>query len=421
MFRPIGWEEFVANTARLENLPELAPQSAFVLELLRDGVELKKLNNHLMKVAPLEDLVADIYSRLYQMNLPQLAAQVNEENKEKMRVDHILMASDGAADTPTPPTSGPTSEAPAPRGRTKGIARRDVQKRAETIVARRAAARPPPTTTAKPATEPAAQPPVPTSMPESLSAPNNPPAETEATRDPAEEPVSAPHSDIPGSLHESGDYESDVSEVEDEKLTKRSKECPMSNLADGGHGEPGSEMSGHVSFDGGDAEGGDREAEDDREEAIDTGGGEDETMEEAGDEGEGDGDVEGEAEAEAEAEGEGEGEGDKEEAVDVAGPDEDEAMGEGDEEAEADETEIQEGAEDADPAHEGDTVQEGEEHEGETVAEGVDPKDTETTGEDVEPEQPELPAGTDEKADGDPGEKEPHEMDAHTHAQESDV
>lgn len=408
MFKPIGWEEFVANTARLENLHQLAPESAFILELLRDAVELKRLNNHLMKVTPLEDLVADIYSRLYQINLAQLTEQVNEENKEKMRVDRLLMA----GDTPTPPTSAPTSEAPAPRGRTKGIARKDVQKRAETIVARRAAARPPPTAvTTKPAAEAATQPPAPTSAPEPSLAPNNPPAET--PRDVPEEPVSAPQSDIPGSLHESADDESELSELDDEKLSKLGADRrQMPNLADGAHGEPGSEMSGHVSFDGGDAEGaggdenmeeegaaegagdveGGHEGEDDgnKEGGVDEAADEDETMVEAGEE---------EAAAEGEGEDEGEGAGeegaDKEGEADIAGAEvepmeeegeEREGEGEGEDEAEGDETETQEG----------DVHEEPQEADDEEAAEVGDVKDIEG-GEDMETEQPEPAAKVDEE------------------------
>ena len=92
-----------------------------------------------MKVTMLEDLTADIYARLFEESRPRFAEQANEENRERMKVDHLLMSNDGAADEPTPATSAPQSEAPAPiRGRTKGIARRDIQKRAEAIVSRHA-------------------------------------------------------------------------------------------------------------------------------------------------------------------------------------------------------------------------------------------------------------------------------------------
>jgi hypothetical protein len=118
----------------MESLPQLAPESHGVLELVRDALELKKLNNNLMKITMFEDLIADLYARLYEMNIPHLAQQVTEENKEKMKVDHLLMVGDGSTETAASSTPAPTSETPAPRGRTKGIARRDIQKRADTIV-----------------------------------------------------------------------------------------------------------------------------------------------------------------------------------------------------------------------------------------------------------------------------------------------
>lgn len=134
VFRPIGWEEFSTKTARLEALKHLTPESLPLLELIRDSLELKKLNNNLMKVTMFEDLIADLYARVYEVNMPSLMEQANEENKEKMKVNHLLMTGDGTTDSSTPATSLPASDTPAPRGRTKGIARRDIQKRADTIV-----------------------------------------------------------------------------------------------------------------------------------------------------------------------------------------------------------------------------------------------------------------------------------------------
>lgn len=81
-----------------------------------------------------EDLIADLYARLYEINMPHLIEQATDENKEKMKVDHVLMVGEGVPETPTPSTTAPAADAPAPRGRTKGIARRDIQKRADTIV-----------------------------------------------------------------------------------------------------------------------------------------------------------------------------------------------------------------------------------------------------------------------------------------------
>ncbi|KAF7719747.1 Uncharacterized protein PECH_005692 [Penicillium ucsense] len=134
VFKPIGWEEFSMKTARLEALPQLTPDSLPLLELVRDSFELKKLNNNFLKVTIFEDLIADLYARIYELNLPSLNDQANEEKKEKMKVDHLLMAGDGSAETSEPAASTSAADTPAPRGRTKGIARRDIQKRADTIV-----------------------------------------------------------------------------------------------------------------------------------------------------------------------------------------------------------------------------------------------------------------------------------------------
>lgn len=133
VFKPIGWEEFSTKTARLESLPHLGPESQAILELLRDALEVKKLNNNLMKITMFEDLIADLYARLYEINTPHLVEQATEENKEKMKVDH-LMVGEVPPEASTPPAAVPASDTPAPRGRTKGIARRDIQKRADTIV-----------------------------------------------------------------------------------------------------------------------------------------------------------------------------------------------------------------------------------------------------------------------------------------------
>ncbi|KAL4781852.1 hypothetical protein BJX76DRAFT_312146 [Aspergillus varians] len=309
VFKPIGWEEFVANTARLEELSQLAPESSSLLELLRDAIELKKLNNNLMKVALLEDLIADIYSRLYEVNMPHVIEQVNEENKEKMKVDHILMTTDGAGDVSTPPTSAPASEAPAPRGRTKGIARRDVQKRAETIVSRKVAPRAP---TARATAPTEAE-----SAGATTSTGPKPVVEITIRQATADEGGSGQHSDVPNSLHDSADDESELSELDEEKLSKLATDPKMifPNLNDRTSMDPESEMSAQASAagdaandEGGEMDDYDREGEGEGETINEDGEEGEEAAEEAG-EGDGD-DVEMEAEAGDEAGQDGEEEGD---------------------------------------------------------------------------------------------------------------
>lgn len=327
IFKPIGWDEFVANTARLENLSELAPQSAFLLELLRDSIELKKFNNNLMKVSLLEDLIADLYSRLYEINMTHVMEQATEENKEKMKVDHLLMATtDGAADAPTP-ASGPTtsSEAPtAPRGRTKGIARRDIQKRAETIVNSKLSTRAPnpkPVSVARAETEP--------SQHQDTAPTSAAPATTKEGK-----PAEASHN---------AEDDSELSEIDDDKLSKLNTDSRRAfpNLKPSSpEAEPGSEMSIPASFDGdagGEGDGGEataageaEEGEGDTmvEESFDAGvapGDETEVVEE--EEGE-EGDEEGPEGADNEVEGEGEGEVDAENGGDEEGGREGEGGGE---------------------------------------------------------------------------------------------
>ncbi|KAH8695495.1 putative transcriptional corepressor of histone genes [Talaromyces proteolyticus] len=207
IFKPLSWDDFVANSARLDNLKDLPTTNGPTLDLLREAFELKKLNNNLMKVTMFEDLIADMYARLYEESKHRFIEQVNEENRERMKVDHLLMNTDGAADDPTPPTSAPASEAPAPpRGRTKGIARRDIQKRAEAIVNR--FARP---STTKAAAAPAEEEKVPPAPP--------PAAALSHLRDDAAEGASAAQSSAPASVHDSAD-ESELSEMDDDKLDK---------------------------------------------------------------------------------------------------------------------------------------------------------------------------------------------------------
>ncbi|KAF9893105.1 Histone transcription regulator 3 [Aspergillus nanangensis] len=329
VFKPIGWEEFVTNTGRLEGLSQLSPESPVLLELLRDAVELKKLNNNLMKVSLLEDLIADLYSRLYEVNMPQVLEQANEENKEKMKVDHLLMASDGAADTPTPPTSAPASEAPAPRGRTKGIARRDVQKRAETIVHRKLAPRAP---TAKVSAPTEAEPAhAPGQSVASASQQNK--DTTRRSTGPGEEAGSGQHSDVPDSLHDSADDESELSEIDDDKLSKLNTERKMlfPNLRDRGtSGDPESEMSGPADRDGGNEATGEIDEEGDREGEADLGEGEGDTIGEDG-ENEGEEEVDDDIDMAGEGDGDEDNENEHEVGEDEEGTGEPEGDGDGDE------------------------------------------------------------------------------------------
>jgi hypothetical protein len=359
-------------------LEDLPTTSGSTLELLREAVELKKLNNNLMKVTMFEDLIADIYARLYEINVPRFIEQANEENRERMKVDHLLMASDVPTDTPTPPTSAPPSEAPVPRGRTKGIARRDIQKRAEAIVNRHAVSRPVATKASMAPSEEDTRPAAATETPGSLPVRDH-------QRDGAVDGTSGVQSSVPASIHDSADDESELSElseIDDERLAKlKAEQRPQllfPNLAARKSPDPTSELSAQVSADGDEGDEGDEGAGEEDEEGNENEGeiegeegiAEDEEEEEEEEEAEG---QEGEAEGEDEDEGEGE-----QEDADMEGEDAGEALEEGEDEAEGEEPEAEE------EVAEDNEEQGATDDQGETEAAGHSDMDVDVNGVDIE-------------------------------------
>ena len=96
-----------------------------------EAIELKKLNGTLIDKTPFDDLVGDLYAKVYEQVVPGLIAKAGEEeNRERMRIQHMLM------DSSTPQPESSTGENTAHPGRTKTISRTEVRRRAETLVAR---------------------------------------------------------------------------------------------------------------------------------------------------------------------------------------------------------------------------------------------------------------------------------------------
>lgn len=187
-----------------------------------------------MKVTLIDDLIADTYALFFEANVPPLIEQMNvEESREKMKVDH-LMTHDGAADTPTPPhMSGATSDTAVVRHR-RGIGRRELQRKAEAIVTKpvlpRLVLKP-----IKPADDDLSQ---------QLTAPVPLPIKEELR-----EEAQGTQSSVPGSVHDSADDESELSEVDEEKMedivrpmfpnlimTKETSPEPSANVSDNGNG-----------------------------------------------------------------------------------------------------------------------------------------------------------------------------------------
>ncbi|KAM5437822.1 Histone transcription regulator 3 [Microsporum ferrugineum] len=155
VFKGVSLDDFTLYSGRLDTwCQNPAKEDIPTIELLRDAVELKKLNGTIIKSGMFDDLVADIYAQLYEKTLPQFVEQVaGEENRERMKVDHLLMPGESADGTETPPALT-SVQAPAPRLRAKGVTRKEVQKKSDAIAAK--APRPAPKP-AKPAEDEAKQ------------------------------------------------------------------------------------------------------------------------------------------------------------------------------------------------------------------------------------------------------------------------
>ena len=192
VFKPITYDQFQIDADRLDTWAHLPSTQSALLDLLREAMELKKLNGNLMKYVIIEDLIGDIYATIYQNVLPELIAKSNEvENRDRMRVNHLLMNPNIAAiDTPSPQGLIVCMDAPTTKSRAKVVTKREIQRKAEALVARPV---PPKGQTLAPR---------PPTLP--TLAISEIPAESMEVGDSA-----------PGSLHDSADDESDLSDIEE--------------------------------------------------------------------------------------------------------------------------------------------------------------------------------------------------------------
>ncbi|KAF2672690.1 hypothetical protein BT63DRAFT_382587 [Microthyrium microscopicum] len=113
IFKTINHEEFLQRATALDDWCAKTPSNN-TLDLLREVVELKKLNASYMKGAPIDDLMADIYAQLYQT--VALTLSIGAGSSVKAEADDAT----GIAE--------PSSKS---SGRAKGVGRRELTKRAE--------------------------------------------------------------------------------------------------------------------------------------------------------------------------------------------------------------------------------------------------------------------------------------------------
>ncbi len=199
MFKSISHEEFQVNASRLETWCHLPDTYSQIIDILRDVVELKKLNTSLMKPTLIDDLIFDTYAMLYGTVVPELAAKASgQESRERMRVDHLLMSTDDSVATPPPPATM-TPDPAAIKPRTKGVGRKELLRKAEAVVTKPSAA--PEVSRVSSAAESS----VSQQIPQEVSI-----VKEERGKEDAQ------GSSAPGSVHDSADDESELSEIEEE-------------------------------------------------------------------------------------------------------------------------------------------------------------------------------------------------------------
>ncbi|KAK4944208.1 Histone transcription regulator 3 [Elasticomyces elasticus] len=180
LFDGMNHEEFTKKSEQLETWSHDPDTSSIYLDIMKDAIDLKRLNNSLMKGPLIDDLIGDSYASLYDEYLKQLPPEeqprpqtppfpqgtfINmttdlaagaDADAERARLSSMLRAQgDGAPDgplavsisapvglglqnSPQPPstTTGPSEiqSAPARPGRTKTVTRREIQRKAEAAI-----------------------------------------------------------------------------------------------------------------------------------------------------------------------------------------------------------------------------------------------------------------------------------------------
>ena len=202
----IPFEVFTLNANRLETWAHSQLSLGHpTLLLLQEAIELKKLNGTLIDKVPFDDLIGDLYARIYEQVVPELIAKAGEaENRERMRIERMLMDSESSQPGPEKGENAPTS------GRTKTISRTEVRRRAEALVMRPGAM----TGRGKGATAAAEQASTPRDRRKSEAKPL--PADVQAVQSEAENA---------GSLQDSADDESELTDIEEEEEEEGEEEA----------------------------------------------------------------------------------------------------------------------------------------------------------------------------------------------------
>ena len=216
VFKLVSSDVFTTNTAHLEtwahSLNTSSPPSIAesTLGILREAIELKKLNANLAKVGPVDDMIGDSFARLYELIVPDLLTKLNvQENRDRMRINMFLMNTDvpAVADPPAPSVPVQGQDLPLARPRSRIVTKKEIGRKAEAVAAKPIV--PPSIAKSKPVVC------VPTQGRSDASAVQ--PIDRDFVRK-GEGGKEIPSS-VPGSVHDSADDESELTEIgEDEDV-----------------------------------------------------------------------------------------------------------------------------------------------------------------------------------------------------------
>ncbi|KAF2144858.1 uncharacterized protein K452DRAFT_305824 [Aplosporella prunicola CBS 121167] len=268
IFKSINHDEFTTIAGRLEEWCQSSESQGATYEVLRETLELRRLNNGLMKATLVDDLICDTYAQLYAQVGPTLAptateaaaaaalaqqqpptaptaptpVETNPVRTNMMSMQNIMNLEGSSEQTqPQPPTQpafhvmsmAPQQSEPAPKPRAKGVGRRELMRRADAATTR----------VVLPSTLPVRGSVAPTSEPQVRVTASSKDAEGQEDASGAAGTGSVEQS-APGSVHDSADDESELSEVDEELVENGAKE-----LGPGFPGIPGADKGVEVEAD----------------------------------------------------------------------------------------------------------------------------------------------------------------------------
>jgi hypothetical protein len=244
VFKSVSHDEFELLSDRLQIWLEDPNEFHPARDALRESIELKKLNQNLMKSTPIDDMINDAWAVLYiqvaiklpgpspsSLNGAQMdgaAESASVRSMGPMSLNNLVMNMDGTQ-IPVPVTFVGSSDGPGARPRKLGIGRREVLRKAELAINRVGEASRPPAP-ARPRTS------ISDTTTTLALASNAPISSQERQHSPSETRTEVPSrtvtgagseggkkesrleredSSAPGSLHDSADDESDLSDVPD--------------------------------------------------------------------------------------------------------------------------------------------------------------------------------------------------------------